>query len=119
MKGRQLAAFEGSRSDQLHRRPARRTWDAYGGAFVDMADPVDLAAAFSSLGDPWSPRTVAVMNDDDVRVVRTHGDFTWHSHPDTDDLFIVLTGSLTIRLEDCDHPRLGLTRCHRLTRRFL
>ena len=42
------------------------------------------------------------MNDYDVRVVRTHGDFTWHSHPDTDKLFIVLTGSLTIRSEDCD-----------------
>lgn len=39
------------------------------------------------------------MNDYDVRVVKTHGDFTWHSHPDTDELFLVVAGSLTIRLE--------------------
>lgn len=46
--------------------------------------------------------TVAVMNDYDVRVVTTHGEFTWHSHPDTDELFLVLAGSLTIRTEDGD-----------------
>jgi mannose-6-phosphate isomerase-like protein (cupin superfamily) len=40
------------------------------------------------------------MNDYDVRVVRTRGEFTWHSHPDTDELFLVLTGTLTIRLDD-------------------
>ena len=39
------------------------------------------------------------MNDYDVRVVRTEGEFTWHSHPETDELFLVLTGRLTIRLD--------------------
>ena len=65
-----------------------------------MTDPVDLQAVLSTLSEPWSPRTVAVMNDYDVRVVRTHGEFTWHSHPETDELFLVLSGSLTIRLDD-------------------
>lgn len=65
-----------------------------------MAAPVDLAAALATFAEPWSPRTVAVMNDYDIRVVRTHGEFTWHSHPNTDELFLVLQGSLTIRLED-------------------
>jgi len=46
------------------------------------------------------------MNDYDVRVVRTHGEFTRHSHPETDELFIVLSGSLTIRLEQ-DEVTLG------------
>jgi mannose-6-phosphate isomerase-like protein (cupin superfamily) len=62
-------------------------------------DPVDLARALATFSEPWSPRTVAVMNDYDVRVVKTHGEFTWHSHPDTDELFLVLAGSLTIRTE--------------------
>lgn len=61
--------------------------------------PIDLAATLSTLDGPWSPRTVALMNDYDVRVVKTHGEFTWHSHPDTDELFLVVAGSLTIRLE--------------------
>ena len=65
-----------------------------------MTDAVDLQAVLSTLVEPWSPRTVAVMNDYDVRVVRTAGEFTWHSHPETDELFLVLSGSLTIRLDD-------------------
>lgn len=72
-----------------------------------MALPVDLAAVFSSFEEPWTPHTVAVVNDDDVRLVRTSGEFTWHSHPDTDELFLVLRGSLTIRLEDEEDVVLG------------
>jgi mannose-6-phosphate isomerase-like protein (cupin superfamily) len=64
-----------------------------------MAQPVDVAQVLAAISEPWSPRTVAVMNDYDVRVVKTHGEFTWHSHPDTDELFLVLAGSLTIRME--------------------
>ncbi|HEX8497651.1 MAG TPA: cupin domain-containing protein [Actinomycetales bacterium] len=62
--------------------------------------PVDLAAALSTISRPWSPLTVATLNDYDLRVVRTHGEFTRHSHPDTDEVFLVLSGSLTIRLDD-------------------
>src|SRR3954454_3167872 len=67
-----------------------------------MPAAVDLAAALATLSEPWSPRTVATLNNYDVRVVKTSGEFTWHSHPDTDELFLVLTGSLTIRLDDGD-----------------
>ncbi len=49
--------------------------------------------------EPWTPRTVATLNDYDVRVVKTKGEFTRHSHPDTDELFLVLRGSLTIRMD--------------------
>jgi len=41
-----------------------------------------------------------MMNDYDVRVVKTRGEFTWHSHPETDEFFMVLSGRLTIRMED-------------------
>lgn len=67
-----------------------------------MPAPVDLAAVLSSIGQPWQPRTVAVLNDYDVRVVRTQGEFTRHSHPETDEVFLVLSGSLTVRLDDGD-----------------
>ncbi len=65
-------------------------------------DPIDLAAALASFTDTWSPRTVATVNEYDVRVVRAHGEFTEHAHPDTDELFLVLEGELTIRLEGGD-----------------
>lgn len=67
-----------------------------------MPQPVDLAAVLSTITAPWSPLTVATLNDYDLRVVRTLGEFTRHSHPDTDEVFVVLAGSLTIRLDDGD-----------------
>jgi mannose-6-phosphate isomerase-like protein (cupin superfamily) len=67
-----------------------------------MGDPVDLADALAAFDEPWSPRTVATLNDYDVRVVKTSGEFTRHSHPDTDELFFVLSGALTIRMDDGD-----------------
>ena len=63
-----------------------------------MTHVVDLAAALATFTAPWEPRTVAVLNSYDVRVVKTAGEFTPHAHPDTDELFLVLRGTLTIRM---------------------
>ena len=65
-------------------------------------DPVNLAAVLSTIEQSWSPRTVGTVNDYDVRVVHTHGEFTRHSHPETDEFFLVLSGSLTIRMDAGD-----------------
>jgi mannose-6-phosphate isomerase-like protein (cupin superfamily) len=67
-----------------------------------VTGPVDLARVLASIDEPWSPRTVATVNDYDVRVVRTRGEFTRHSHPETDEFFLVLSGRLTIRMDDGD-----------------
>jgi mannose-6-phosphate isomerase-like protein (cupin superfamily) len=67
-----------------------------------MAKPVDLASVLATFDEPWSPRTVSLLNDYDVRVVKTRGEFTRHSHPETDELFLVLRGSLTIKMDDGD-----------------
>lgn len=67
-----------------------------------MAAAVDIASVFATFDEPWSPRTVAVLNDYDVRVVKTDGEFTRHSHPETDELFLVLRGRLTIRMDSGD-----------------
>ena len=65
-----------------------------------MPQPIDLAESLSTLTEPWSPLTVALMNDYDVRVVRTHGEFTWHSHSATDELFLVIAGDFAIEFRD-------------------
>jgi mannose-6-phosphate isomerase-like protein (cupin superfamily) len=67
-----------------------------------MPEAVDLAAVLSTVAEPWSPRTVAVLNDYDLRVAHTRGEFSRHSHPETDEVFLVLSGSLTIRMDDGD-----------------
>jgi len=64
--------------------------------------PVDLAAAAGSLAQCWSPEVVARLNDYEVKVARLAGEFVRHRHTETDELFLVLSGSLTIRMDDGD-----------------
>ena len=68
--------------------------------------PIDLATVLASFEEPWAPRTVTTVNDYDVRVVKTRGEFTAHTHPETDEFFLVLRGQLTIRM-DAGDVRLG------------
>ena len=63
---------------------------------------VNLAEKLDSFSEHWSPRVVADFNGHDVMVVKVKGEFNWHSHPDTDDFFLVLKGHITIRLRDQD-----------------
>jgi len=61
---------------------------------------INLAEKLSAFSDYFSPRTIAQYNDCDVMVVKAKGEFVWHSHPDTDDFFLVLKGKLNIELRD-------------------
>jgi mannose-6-phosphate isomerase-like protein (cupin superfamily) len=63
---------------------------------------VNLAEKLASFDEHWSPRIVGYYNDNKVIVGKLKGEFVWHSHPDTDDLFLVLKGRLTIQLRDRD-----------------
>lgn len=67
-------------------------------AASDPLAPVDLAECLSRFETPWSPRIVADFNGHDVMVVKAEGAFVWHAHPETDDLFLVLSGRLDIEL---------------------
>jgi mannose-6-phosphate isomerase-like protein (cupin superfamily) len=67
-----------------------------------MDDKVNLTAALASFDEPFSPRTVGTMNDYKLQVAKTKGEFVWHTHPDTDDFFLVVSGELTIQLRDRD-----------------
>ena len=59
---------------------------------------IDLQQKLALFHDPWSRRTVAEYNGHDVMVVKVQGEFTWHSHADSDDFFLVLQGELQIDL---------------------
>jgi len=58
--------------------------------------------ALSTITEHWQPHRLASVNDYDVKVVKIRGEFVWHAHPDTDELFMVLSGQLTIQLRDRD-----------------
>ena len=57
---------------------------------------INLASKLGQFSEHWSPKIVASFNGHDVMVVKLKGEFVWHSHPDTDDFFYVVKGSLTI-----------------------
>ncbi len=63
-----------------------------------MNDKVNLAEAFAQISEAYSPRIVARMNNYKIVVVKPKGEFVWHTHPDTDDFFLVLKGRLKIQL---------------------
>lgn len=63
---------------------------------------INLAEKLATFTDYWQPRTIGEFNGHDLRVVKVKGEFVWHKHDDTDDLFLVLQGHITIRLRDGD-----------------
>ena len=71
-----------------------------------MPTAVNLAEKLAAFSEHFSPKIVARFNGHDVMVVKAKGEFVWHSHPDTDDFFLVLEGNLVIHLRDGD-VRLG------------
>ncbi|HGM4473138.1 TPA: cupin domain-containing protein [Pseudomonas aeruginosa] len=61
---------------------------------------INFAAKLALFDDRWQPRVIAQMNDYQFKLVKIEGDFVWHSHADTDETFIVLSGRLRIDFRD-------------------
>lgn len=57
-----------------------------------MYSPVNLEQKFSLFDTHWQPKVIAQMNDYQFKIVKIAGDFIWHSHPETDESFIVVEG---------------------------
>lgn len=70
------------------------------GIIADMDDVINFEDKFSKFSDLWSPKIVAQMNDYQFKLVRVKGDFTWHDHKDTDEVFVIIQGSLRIDYRD-------------------
>ena len=68
----------------------------------DDASPIriDLAKKLDSFQDTWSPKIIAGLNGQEVKLARLEGDFEWHSHPGEDELFLVLEGRFTMEFRD-------------------
>jgi mannose-6-phosphate isomerase-like protein (cupin superfamily) len=65
-------------------------------------DKINLAEKLATVDQPFSPRIVGYLNDYKLQVAKTKGEFVWHTHPETDDFFLVVKGELTIQLRDRD-----------------
>lgn len=63
---------------------------------------INIGEHLQRISEHWSPKTVAVVNDYDVRLVRVRGEFVRHRHCESDEFFLVIDGELTIRMDDGD-----------------
>ena len=61
---------------------------------------INIEQKFSKFFDHWSPKVIAELNDYQIKLVKFQGDFVWHNHPDTDEVFVVTKGEMVIEFRD-------------------
>ncbi|MED3550050.1 cupin domain-containing protein [Cytobacillus praedii] len=62
--------------------------------------PINLSEKLSKFTEQWSPKVIGELNDYQFKLVKIQGDFVWHNHKDTDEVFIVLEGEMVIEFRD-------------------
>jgi mannose-6-phosphate isomerase-like protein (cupin superfamily) len=67
---------------------------------VSVPVVVNVAEKLASFSDHWNPRIIGNYNGNELRVAKLEGEFSWHSHADTDELFLVISGELGIAFRD-------------------
>ncbi len=67
-----------------------------------LMEKVNLANKFGLLTEHWKPKIVGEINDSYVKLAKLKGEFVWHAHEKEDELFLVVKGTLVIKLRDRD-----------------
>jgi mannose-6-phosphate isomerase-like protein (cupin superfamily) len=62
--------------------------------------PINLQEKLAKFSEHWSPKIVAQMNDYHIKLAKVYGEFDWHNHPETDEMFLVIQGKLDIHFRD-------------------
>ena len=65
-----------------------------------MMKKINLKQKFSKLLEYWSPRVISEMNDYQIKIVKIKGNFIWHNHENTDELFYIIEGNMNIHFID-------------------
>ena len=60
---------------------------------------INLQDKFAKFSEHWTPKVIAEMNDYQFKLVKIEGEFVWHNHNDTDEVFIVVEGKMKIEFE--------------------
>jgi mannose-6-phosphate isomerase-like protein (cupin superfamily) len=61
---------------------------------------INFQDKLSRFSEHWSPKNIAQMNDYHFKIVKVQGEFIWHDHSETDEVFVVLKGQLEIHFRD-------------------
>jgi mannose-6-phosphate isomerase-like protein (cupin superfamily) len=62
--------------------------------------PINLAEKLALFSDHWNPRIIGNYNGNEIRLAKVQGEFSWHSHAETEELFLVISGELTVEFRD-------------------
>lgn len=62
--------------------------------------PINLQDKLGRFSEHWSPKIIAQLNDYHFKLAKVQGEFVWHDHPETDEVFLVLKGRLEIQFRD-------------------
>ncbi len=65
-----------------------------------MNIPINLQSKFQLFSEHWSPKIIAEMNDYQFKIAKIKGEFIWHDHKNTDETFIVIEGTISIKIRD-------------------
>jgi len=65
-----------------------------------MSDKINILKKLESFDDLWSPKIVAELNDQYVKLVKFKGEYVWHHHECEDEMFLVIKGKMDIHLRD-------------------
>jgi mannose-6-phosphate isomerase-like protein (cupin superfamily) len=62
--------------------------------------PINLRDKLGRIAEHWQPRVVAELNDYQFKLAKILGEFIWHAHADTDEVFIIVDGEMTLEFRD-------------------
>lgn len=63
-----------------------------------MLNKVNIGAAFTSISEYWSPKVGGDINDSQIKFAKFSGTFNWHHHENEDELFLVVKGTLRMKM---------------------
>lgn len=69
---------------------------------LNILNPTNIAEELAKITEHWSPRIIGQVNDQYVKVAKVKGELVWHQHDHEDELFLVVYGSIVIRLQDAE-----------------
>jgi uncharacterized protein (TIGR03086 family) len=74
------------------------SWQPPAHAPAPPLEAIGITERLSRFTETWSPKVICRVDDHEVKLVKLHGEFDWHTHPETDELFAVVTGAMRIEM---------------------
>ena len=65
----------------------------------EIIEKINLIDKLAKFADTWAPRVIAELNDYQLKLVKIQGEFVWHTHDNTDELFLVVQGAMSVEFK--------------------